>query len=352
MKVEYKVRSKLLLDLVNEVRADRLIPDAYFQRDLVWRDVHKKDFIDTILRGYPFPQIFISRGKVDLEAMSTTSCIVDGQQRTNAIIEFIDNEFDVNGQTFEKLTDAEKEDFLKYEIAVIELNLSNDDPRVQEIFQRINRTQNSLRAIEKLASQYAGSEYMLVAKHLADEIDFPDEVEGEFRVDPNIPDEFYVWAKATDVSVFKDLLLNRGIFSSHEVSRKVHLSHVLNVMSTILTGFFNRNERSNRLLDDLKNGFPEKDVICNSLSEAAKIISMANFPARSYWLNKANFFSLLVFLTRQIQEGKVISSEELFSKLDGFASALPEDYKLAASEAVNSTQARQLRNQYLVKLFP
>ena len=60
--VDYRVRSISLLDLVNDVRSGKLIPDAYFQRNLVWRDVHNKDFIKTILLGYPFPQIFISKG--------------------------------------------------------------------------------------------------------------------------------------------------------------------------------------------------------------------------------------------------------------------------------------------------
>lgn len=79
------------LDLVNDIKNGKLIPDAYFQRNLVWRDIHNKDFIKTILLGYPFPQIFISKGKVNVANMTTTSCIVDGQQRTNAITQFIDN---------------------------------------------------------------------------------------------------------------------------------------------------------------------------------------------------------------------------------------------------------------------
>lgn len=56
--IEYRVRSISLLNLVNDIRQGRLIPDAYFQRNLVWREVHKRDFIETILKGYPFPQIF------------------------------------------------------------------------------------------------------------------------------------------------------------------------------------------------------------------------------------------------------------------------------------------------------
>ncbi|MEW9150762.1 DUF262 domain-containing protein [Acinetobacter indicus] len=62
--------------------------------------MHKKDFIETILTGYPFPQVFISKGKIDLVNRISTSCIVDGQQRCNAIQEFIEDKFTVDWKGF------------------------------------------------------------------------------------------------------------------------------------------------------------------------------------------------------------------------------------------------------------
>src|SRR5690606_22906791 len=168
---------------------------AYFQRNLVWREIHKIDFIKTILLGLPFPQIFISKGKVNVETMSTVSCIVDGQQRSNAIIEFIDDVFAVDGKLYSDLDGSKKSEFLKYEVAVIELDLENDDPKVKEIFQRINRTSNSLTSIEKMASEFSTSCYMLVAKFLSDQIDVDKANLDDFKEDPNIPDDFYDWAK-------------------------------------------------------------------------------------------------------------------------------------------------------------
>lgn len=200
--------------MVNDVKKGRLIPDAYFQRNLVWRDLHNKDFIKTILLGYPFPQIFISKGKIDVASMSTISCIVDGQQRTNAIIKFIDNQYEVEGKFYNDLTEEEKSNFLKYEVAVIELDLENDDPKVQEIFQRINRTSNSLSIIEKMASEYSTAEYMLVAKLLANEIELDfNATQEDLREDPNIPKEFFVWAKKQKVNKFQSLMTEKGIFT-------------------------------------------------------------------------------------------------------------------------------------------
>src|SRR5690606_39677749 len=123
------VRSVSLLNLVNDIRAGRLIPDAYFQRNLVWREVHKIDFIKTILLGLPFPQIFISKGRVDVEAMSTISCIVDGQQRTNAIVEFIDDCLAGDGKFYKALSERDKSDLLKYAVHVIEIDEDKNDPK-------------------------------------------------------------------------------------------------------------------------------------------------------------------------------------------------------------------------------
>jgi len=348
--IEYRVRSVSLLNLLNDIRAKRLIPDAYFQRNLVWRDIHKKDFIETILKGFPFPQIFISKGKIDVESMSTVSCIVDGQQRCNAIAEFIDGEFDVGGATYASLSDEEKSDFLKYEIAVIELELENDDPKVQEIFQRINRTSNSLTSIEKLASQYSTSEFMLVGKLLTDQISLTRTVDDDFREDPNIPEEFYTWATNQIVKNYQKLVNDRNVFRAQEIARKTNLMHTLNVMAAIISGYSNRNEKAVELLDDFAFEFPRKDAIVKQLEGAASLILRLGFRGKSYWLNKTNVFSLIVTVVLAKEDGLNIDPRKLREMLDDFEDNLPADYKLAAAEAVNGTKARQLRGRYLREL--
>ncbi|NTY92000.1 DUF262 domain-containing protein [Pseudomonas putida] len=345
--IDYRVRSVSLVSLVNEIKAQRLIPDAYFQRNLVWREIHKKDFIKTILLGLPFPQIFISKGKVDVDSMQATACIVDGQQRTNAILDFINGSFDVSGKFYQDLTNEEKSEFLKYEVAVIELDLENDNPKIIEIFQRINRTSNSLTTIEKAATQYASSEYMCVAKLMTDELYFPEAVESELHIDPNVPDEFIEWAKKQKVQKIQKLMLDKGVFTPRELSRKVHLMHVLNIMSAIISGYFNRNEKTNDLLDDYALEFDEKDAIVQLMNKAAEIILNTKWNSKSYWLNKANIFTLMVVLSNAINDGLKISPTKLAVNIKVFEETLPEDYKLSASEAVNSTRARNLRAQYL-----
>jgi len=255
---------------------------------------------------------------------------------------------------FNDLSPVEKSDFLKYEIAVIELDLENNDPKVQEIFQRINRTSNSLTTIEKMASEYSTSEYMLVAKLLANAIDLEtSDNQDDFREDPNIPKEFFVWAKTKKVNKFQSLITLKGIFSSRDIARKVHLMHVLNIMSTISTDFFNRNERSISLLNDYSLIFDEKDEIINLLESSADSILKLKLKQKSMWYSKSNSFSLIIAFANYLKENTIDDNdiESLKLKLERFENNVPEDYKLAATEGVNNKRERELRNTYIVELL-
>ena len=98
--IRYNVRSRYLVDVINDVKDRKLILAPYFQRKLVWRLGHKVDFIKTILLGYPFPEIFITRGNIDVMTMQTTSALVDGQQRVTTIKEYIEDKFAVDDRKY------------------------------------------------------------------------------------------------------------------------------------------------------------------------------------------------------------------------------------------------------------
>ena len=70
----------------------RLRPD--FQRRENWPQRAKIYFVDTILRGYPVPLIYL-RARLDPKTKSPIREVVDGQQRLTAIIQFSDGKFPV-----------------------------------------------------------------------------------------------------------------------------------------------------------------------------------------------------------------------------------------------------------------
>jgi len=352
---KYKVRSRDLVDLVNDITNGALILSPFFQRKLVWRLAHKVDFIKTILMGYPFPEIFISRGTLDVETRRSVSCIVDGQQRMNSIREFVNNEFDVDGKFYSDLTKTEKEDFLKYEVAIIDLDLGQDDPKIIEIFTRLNRTFYALSAIEKLSTEYGSSEFMLVAKMLCGELQ---EDNREHNIDPRLPSsdpnvtkEFSSWGNKHNICEFQSLILDSPIFTKYEVARQVHLTFTLNLMATFIVGPYARNEQIVPHLDTYYDDFDIKDELVTRLERAAAIVNKMKFPGNSAWFSKSNIFSLIVSIDDCFDQLPAKLGRVERQKFIDFIEATPEDYALAAREAVNNKRQRLLRNSYIKEII-
>jgi hypothetical protein len=352
--IRYTIRSREIIDLFNDIKRGRLILSPFFQRNLVWRDVHKRDFIDTILKGFPFPQIFVARGNIDVEAMTNTSCIVDGQQRMNSILEFIDGDLEVHDRKFDALPISEREEFLKYQVPVIDLDLRDSDPELIEIFKRLNRTFYSLSTIERYATEYASSEFMLVAKVLCDELLPPTNPEndepGQINprdYDPNISKDLLDWAREQDVTDYKNFVLNGKIFSPYETSRMVHLMYTLNLMATNLFGFYNRNDKARDYLEEFAQQFDTKDQLIRVFDRTARLIGQLKLPKGSMWCNKANAFTLFVMVAGELPIFVEAGARGLKSCLDNFESNPPPNYVLAAREGVNNRQQRQERHNFL-----
>lgn len=348
--IKYSVRSRQLIDIVGDLRRGKIILSPYFQRNLVWRLIHKQDFIKTILLGYPFPQIFLAKGGIDVNALTSLSLIVDGQQRMHSIVEFISGGFTVDGKNFDDLDVQAKDQFLKYEVAIIELEMEGSDPNIKEVFKRLNRTFYSLTNIEKLSTEYAASEFMLLAKFLIKDIELKASKDDHSN-DPNIPEEFIKWASKKKVENFQKVILEGNIFSSYEIARSVHLMLTLNLLGTIERGFFNRNI-STSILEEYTETFSNRDTVVEKLDKIAKKITDLNLGVTSYWLNKANFFSLVIIMYNNFEElVNNTTSSEISRKLTAFELNIPEDYQLAAKEAVNNKKERTLRNNHLKSIL-
>lgn len=353
--IKYKVGARDLVDVINDLETSRWIKSPYFQRNLVWRGLHKVDFIKTILLGLPFPQIFIAKGELDLETRQATSYVVDGQQRLTAIEEYVAGKFEVDGKFFEDLEDDAKEEFLKYQIPTIDLDLKKDDPVLKDVFMRLNRTFYALSAIEKQSSEYAASDLMIVAKILADQFFvFDEDKNGVLKardVDPLIPKEVIKKAKRLKVDNYQKLILGDEVFSKHEIARQIPLGFSLNLLATCALGWYNRNSAIPGLLVIEKYDYNFYVEVAAKLERIAGFILNIRFKAGSYWYNKANLYSVFVVLYNNFDCLAGLSPEDARAKLEDFEGGLPADYVLAAKEAVNNKKERVLRNSYLEKIL-
>lgn len=149
------IRSETIETLFDYYQKEKLIVNRRYQRKLVWTIEEKEGFIDSISINYPVPLFLVAevsyKGENVLE-------IIDGMQRLNAIMTFIEGEFPLNGHYFDLETIAgtkylldknllkQKSPKLDREkcknIASYQLPLSvstfKEEKVIDEIFKRIN----------------------------------------------------------------------------------------------------------------------------------------------------------------------------------------------------------------------
>jgi len=165
--------NKKLLDLYNNITSGDLILRPSFQRKLVWNNTHKETFIETILKGLPFPEIYLADGEIDLKSKRSKTLVVDGQQRLSTIYQYIneDDKFKIKKiKKFIELTDKEKTSFYDYLVVVRDLGRI-DDEKISEIFKRINSVQYALNSMEVHNALYEG-EFITCAKEILKNSDF------------------------------------------------------------------------------------------------------------------------------------------------------------------------------------
>jgi len=81
-----KIKIKDLLDLK---RAEMLTVNPEYQRGAVWSESQQKKLIDSVLRGYPLPLIYLHYKKTNFAGLQREHLeIIDGQQRINALYKF------------------------------------------------------------------------------------------------------------------------------------------------------------------------------------------------------------------------------------------------------------------------
>ena len=210
--------------------------------------------------------------------------------------------------------------------------------------------------IEKLSTEYGSSEFMLTAKLLAGELKSNPEAEeiidpDRHEHDPNITDAFMEWAGKQRITAYVRLVLESPIFTKYEISRQVHLMFTLNVMATILDGYYNRNDSAMRHLDTRADTFPERQDIVDRIELAAAYFNRLRLRADSFWLTKSNAFTLLSTLCEYYEQLEALNHAALKSALVSFGQQPPEDYALAAKEGVNNRKERALRAAHVHEIL-
>lgn len=355
-----------IIEIYNKLRSGQLTVNKDYQRKLVWKKQHKINFIDTILKNYPFPEIYLTPGALDQEKLTLIDEIVDGQQRLTTIRDYLEGVdifalADHSIPRFSELSTSQRSSFLNYEISIRYLKNVNAE-QVREIFQRINKTDYALNSTERINAQWGYSEFVCFCKQLIEQ-NFESE-SVVYRLDEQIRKEFvdfFNGDETDDVAVFSEL----------DVTRMLALQYIMTLVATIDgRKYFARNDKIKSYIEGYNDGFPQGADIATRLLAITRFIKATGIARSSRWYNKANLFSIIVELDKVTLEkisplrmGEILkdldrkaSIEEIGLILDGHfeGSRLNSEEKRYfdyAREAVNQRAAREYRGQFISELI-
>ena len=294
--------NKKIREIITLVKEGKLIPRPEFQRRLVWTRDDKNKFIDTILRGYPFPEIYFADGDVDLDTGEGTQLLVDGLQRVNTIVQYFSGDKELKLTTVPSYNDLEKDDkqaFLQYDVAVRDLGTVSKD-EVIEVFKRLNATKYSLLDIEISNAVYAG-----------------------------------VLKKFAETFANSDFFQRHSIFNVTDYKRMGDLRYCLTIITTLLAGYFNRDDIFEELLDRYNDDFPLEQEINIRLQNVLSFIDECGFDDKSRIWRKADLFTFVVELDNALNvKSLMLQPSEILKSIQDFFSGI--DTKLYESSLVHA----------------
>ncbi len=133
----------------NPTMKDKNGKQTPYQRGFVWSLKDKQLLIESVYQGLDIGKVVIKKNKweyvesqVKLGNFVAFKDVVDGKQRLNALIEFVEDKFDdLNGNTFSNLSNKAQHKFFDFSsISYGELDEETTDEEIQETFLKINFT--------------------------------------------------------------------------------------------------------------------------------------------------------------------------------------------------------------------
>jgi hypothetical protein len=235
----------------------------YQRSDKVWPVSAKSNLIDTILAGYPIPKLILSQ-RTDLITRRTRQELVDGQQRTAAITEFLGDKFAVSrgefaGLRFDDLDNPKKRDFLDYELSA-DIFTSATDEDIREVFRRINSYQVPLNKQETRHATH----------------------QGEFK-----------WFIRDLGTQYATSFVKTGLLTERQVTRMTDLEFLTELVQLIKSGVKTASPGAlNALYRDNDQSFPDKDRVQEQISYGlGEIINLSEIHNTAL-MSRANIFSL------------------------------------------------------------
>ncbi len=284
MKNTYKVIT--ISDIVEWDSKNEIKLNPKYQRNTVWNEKTKSYLMDTIVRGLPIPPIFL-RQSIDVAAKVTYREVVDGQQRTRAILDFINNKYsiskshnqEVGNILYDDLPDEIKEDILEYQIFAV-IVTEKDDNVVYDMFARLNTNNYVLNRQEIRNSKYW----------------------GEFKI-----------ASYNYAAKYRSFFVDNRIFSDRSLSRMDDVEFISTLMNVTINGITTDTPKSlDKLYEDNNKCFARYNEVEEKLTTIMKVLIeiYPDLNSNNYFTSKVSVYTLFCALC-QLKYGNLLNSNLL-----------------------------------------
>lgn len=145
-------------------RNGQLDLDPSYQRRSVWTSKDRRYFLDTVFRDYPCPAIFLHK-EID-EAGKQIYHVVDGKQRLETIIHFVENKITIDRDFGETSLAGKKWGDIEYDASLkkrfwdyvlpVEFIDTIEGIVINDVFDRLNRNVKKLERQELRHAKYYG----------------------------------------------------------------------------------------------------------------------------------------------------------------------------------------------------
>ena len=277
---------KLIDELVSHYKKRALNLEPGFQRDSVWKERDRAKLINSIVRNYPLPAIFLYRRNENGRLIYD---VIDGKQRLESIFKFMGI---LRGRFWAKvkLPGADEEEWIDwkklckkrlqhlmtgYSIPTIEVD--GDFTDIVDVFVRINSTGKALTPQEKRHAKYYDSAFLKEAHRLAKR--------------------------------FERRFQRMDILSASDISRMKHVELVSEIMLSLHQGdVLNKKTALDRVMtSDTLNGHDIRKASRLAVAAINRVLLMFPKLYNTRFCRVTDFYSLVILIGKFQQEGYILT---------------------------------------------
>jgi hypothetical protein len=323
--------------LVERFRNKDSFVDNSFQRRLVWTEKQKVRLIETILIGFPMPEVYFWQQEADADTGKQLQSIVDGQQRITTMAQFASNEWRLTAKYLDNADtgygDALWKDlpinlrqrFWDYVVNVRTIPSSVGADEIVAIFRRLNETDKSLNPQELRNAEFNGL-FIQTAEKIA------------------------------DLEEFKKL----GVFTDHQIRRMSDIQFTSGLLLFRRRGEMDESLKNINETYDLYNDVYEESG--EDLEDIRRFLTdcegkyFSNDRVRSLFSKQVHLYTL--FCLDQALQERGVDRAIIVEKLPEFAKhyesktgefSVVEKYREGASSRTRSPSSRMQRLSNLMK---